>query len=211
METRTKYKIGDRVKVRKDLSEDKCYSMEHDKDIRDVVVDMMTKYAGKYVTIDSITHWGKYRIKEDGFNWTDEMFEDPEQTIVIYRNGARVIAYDKHTKKRAEARCNPDDAFDFSVGARLALDRLLELKAEKAAHKFEVGELVVGLEQASKHYTVTREGYIGRIVRKRADTSAIVIQSPDGSGGKYQVNPKYFRRATDDDITLELLQKCIEK
>ena len=123
MKSTTKYAVGDRVTVRKDLVPGKRYFME-DKCTGDCVVDAMMPLAGKDVTIVS-TFGGKYRIRESVFCWTDEMFEDLKQTIVIYRNGSRVIAYDKKTKKRAEARCNPDDTFDFNTGAKLALDRLL--------------------------------------------------------------------------------------
>ena len=51
--------------------------------------------------------------------------------IIIYRDGKRVIAKDKDGNV-AEAKCHPDDEFDFKVGAKLAFHRLMELKEEKA-------------------------------------------------------------------------------
>ena len=51
-------------------------------------------------------------------------------TIVIYRNDNKVIALDKSTGEKAEARCNPTDKFDFHFGARLAFDRLMGDKNE---------------------------------------------------------------------------------
>lgn len=52
-------------------------------------------------------------------------FLDEQEKIIIYRDGQKVIALDKRTGKKAEARCNPSDTFDFSIGARLAFDRLI--------------------------------------------------------------------------------------
>lgn len=48
----------------------------------------------------------------------------PEK-IVIYQNGNRVIAKETSTNIEAEAKCNPSDAFNFAIGAKLALNRLL--------------------------------------------------------------------------------------
>lgn len=48
-----------------------------------------------------------------------------DETIVIFRNGQEVIALDKSTGKRAVSKCNPADEFDFSIGAKLAFERLL--------------------------------------------------------------------------------------
>lgn len=48
----------------------------------------------------------------------------PEK-IIIYQNGNRVIAKEISTNIEAEAKCNPSDAFNFAIGAKLALDRLL--------------------------------------------------------------------------------------
>jgi len=64
-----KYKVGDRVRVRKDLEVDKGYDDA-------CFAEGMKKYLGKIVTI--ATDGGVfYSIKEDNgaFYWTDEMFE----------------------------------------------------------------------------------------------------------------------------------------
>lgn len=64
-----KYKIGDKVKVRKDLIVDKFYGKE-------IFVKEMKKWRGKTLTIDNISP-PLYRTEETGsWNWTDEMFED---------------------------------------------------------------------------------------------------------------------------------------
>lgn len=62
-----KFKVGDRVSVRSDLVIDKSYGSNS-------INDEMINWCGKIVTIKVITSWNEYRIKEDGWNWTDEMF-----------------------------------------------------------------------------------------------------------------------------------------
>lgn len=66
-----KYKVGDKVKVRSDLRVGKDYG-EH------VFVHDMFKFEGKIVTIESVRERG-YRIEEDPYWWTDEMFEPVEE------------------------------------------------------------------------------------------------------------------------------------
>jgi len=74
----TKYQVGDKVKVRKDLKEGEIYSMENG--YADAVVDVMLKHAGEVVTIAEVVEdddCTAYLIEEDGksWNWTDEMFK----------------------------------------------------------------------------------------------------------------------------------------
>lgn len=45
--------------------------------------------------------------------------------IIIYQNGNRVVAKETSTNIEAEAKCNPSDAFNFAIGAKLALNRLV--------------------------------------------------------------------------------------
>lgn len=60
-----------------------------------------------------------------------EYLKDKNECIVIYRDGNSVIAKDKVTGKKAEAKCHLDDEFDFTTGAKLALERLSQLEEEK--------------------------------------------------------------------------------
>lgn len=66
-----KYKVGDKVKVRKDLK----INYNH----RDVYscVSHMLNYRGKILTIGLIDQFG-YRVKENGFGWSDYMLENIE-------------------------------------------------------------------------------------------------------------------------------------
>lgn len=68
---------------------------------------------------------------------------EKEETIVIYSNGQKVIAVDKTTGKKAEAKCNPDDKFDFHVGAKLAFQRLMgDVANEQKKDEICVGDTV---------------------------------------------------------------------
>ncbi len=69
-------KIGDKVKIRKDLKDDELYGKE-------IFVGIyMGKLKGKTVTISRIES-PFYRIKEDDdyWNWTKEMFELPINSV----------------------------------------------------------------------------------------------------------------------------------
>ena len=65
-----KYKVGDKVKIRRDLKTLEVYGDQ-------LFVEQMDKYKGKSVTISEVFS-DTYYIKEDkdeNWSWTDEMFE----------------------------------------------------------------------------------------------------------------------------------------
>ena len=66
----SKYKVGDKVKVREDLVGGKIYEGQS-------AVSDMVEFKGKEVTIERTSCSGndEYRIKELGYTWTNEMFE----------------------------------------------------------------------------------------------------------------------------------------
>lgn len=113
-----KYKVGDKVRVRRDLVVNSDYG-------EDIFIADMKKYSGKTMTVSKITSTNKYEFKEDinNYNWTDEMLENVEG-INILVDGNKVIA--KKDNKVGIARCSPEDEFDIFVGAKLALERLEE-------------------------------------------------------------------------------------
>ena len=119
-----KYKVGDKVRVRKDLRVGSAYNHW-------IVVDAMMKYRGKTVTI-AVVGYNSYFIKEDGasWSWTDEMLEPIcNEKIVITTDGVTTTArkYDgKKIVKEAKAVCSKDDNFNFDVGAKLAMERLMK-------------------------------------------------------------------------------------
>lgn len=66
-----------------------------------------------------------------------------ENKIIIYTSGKQVIAKNIATKKEAIAKCHPDDEFDFSIGARLAFDRLMGVEEPiKEEPKYYNGKVV---------------------------------------------------------------------
>ena len=112
------YKVGDKVRVRKDLEADSYYG-------EDLFTTDMKKYLGKTMTISSIVENCEYMLKEDTghWHWTDEMLEDVEDITILVK-GNKVIA--KRGNKVGIAKCSPEDEFDIFTGARLAIDRLEE-------------------------------------------------------------------------------------
>ncbi|MFR8739198.1 MAG: hypothetical protein ACLVFL_10730, partial [Eubacterium sp.] len=95
----------------------------------------MNHLMGKIVKINRVDGSSlPYRIhdEENGTDWwmKEEDVEPVSETIVIYRNDREVIAVDKLTGKKATAKCDPWDRFDFHIGAKLAFSRLLEEKEE---------------------------------------------------------------------------------
>ena len=119
-----KYKVGDKVRIRKDLC---CGSEYNDW----MAVNAMMKYRGKTVTIAEI-HSDHYHIKEDDapWAWTDGMLETAcAEKIIITSDGVTTTArkYDgKNLIKEAKAVCSKDDEFNFDVGAKLAMERLMK-------------------------------------------------------------------------------------
>ena len=77
------------------------------------------------------------------------------ETIVIYRKDNKVIALDKSTGEKAEAKCNPADEFDFRTGAKLAFNRLMgeDVKPDNGVRevkrKANVGEYVKVVNEKS--------------------------------------------------------------
>lgn len=145
-----KYKVGDKVRVKKDLKLCQGYYMENKKGGVNTFVPPMTDYRGQLVTISKIIN-GQYCVKECPYGtnhkpvlWTDGMFESSDEKIVIIASGMKTIAKlyngDK-IAKTAIARCSPEDTFDFAEGARLAFSRLLEEReTELVKPRIEVGK-----------------------------------------------------------------------
>jgi hypothetical protein len=64
-----KYKVGDKVRVRKDLAVGSCYGRED-------FVENMKSFIGKIVTISKVIDEEYMILEDDGdYAWTDEMFE----------------------------------------------------------------------------------------------------------------------------------------
>lgn len=116
-----KYKVGDRVRIRRDLSED-----------IEFVNEKMLSYAGELATITR-TYYPKEAydvdIDEGDWVWHDSMFEDVDtegqkmnKRVVIEVEGDKIVA--RCGDKEGAVRCHPGK--DFYAGAKIALERLKE-------------------------------------------------------------------------------------
>lgn len=79
-------------------------------------------------------------------------FEVADEKIVITHDGKTTTATmycDDGTKKVATARCAPEDTFDFNVGAKLAMDRLMEYVENS---KYTVVEVRFDRSNRTYHY-----------------------------------------------------------
>lgn len=78
-----KYQVGDRVRIRKDLTEDTRYYMENSS-VFWIAIDSMVKLVGEIVTIRDLRWEGDgYYINESVCIWTDGMFEPMEDEQII--------------------------------------------------------------------------------------------------------------------------------
>ena len=110
-----KYKVGDKVRVRKDLIIDNVYG-------KHIFVVGMKPYVGKTMTISRVNKHSYYFIEDkNNWCWSDEMLEDVA-SISIFIKGNKVIA--KKDGKVGIAKCSPEDEFDIFIGVKLAIDRL---------------------------------------------------------------------------------------
>ena len=151
-----KFKVGDRVKVKKNtvtlnirtvgecgtvkkLLTDNYYSVEFD------------KFVGGHYCKGFAKDWYGWNCAEDEL----DLVKHQNETIVIYRNDNKVVALDKSTGEKAEAKCNPADEFDFRTGAKLAFNRLmgedvkLDNGVREVKRKAKVGEYIKIVDEKS--------------------------------------------------------------
>lgn len=130
-----KFKVGERYKSRMFLD--------------NAAVIEITEINGDFVSYkDVVRETSGRKMFEIGSLFSDNLEKVGSETIVIYRNDKKVVALDKTTGKKAEAKCNPADEFDFRTGAKLAFNRLMgeDVKPDNGVRevkrKAKVGEYV---------------------------------------------------------------------
>lgn len=122
-----KFKVGDKVRIREDLVVGRTYG-----GITNYSFLSETDGHLGVQTIVNITNSGNYRLNKATFIYSGEMLEPVEEEVseklVIYRNGNKTIAkYYKGDKTfEAEAKCSPEDEYDFKTGAELAMNRVMD-------------------------------------------------------------------------------------
>lgn len=140
----SKYNVGDKVRIVSKRG--KCWNPNGE----------MDKYFGAVMTISG-HHFNKpglYKMEEDHGRWAwmdDDIVglvkdEPKDEKIVITHDGKITTAtmYGVMGKviATATARCAPDDKFDFNVGAKLALERLMEKVNPITVGGFKIGDRV---------------------------------------------------------------------
>lgn len=177
-----KFKVGDKVRVKewKDVLKECGAENDHStgaaytkyflaKIILDVcglvfTVTECNKIRGCY-SISGLDRFG-HEIKTVLIEELLEPFCDVR--ILITTNGKETLARlyeDGEVKKSAKAECSPDDTFDFSVGAKIAFERLI-----KPTPKFRVGDKVIGNAKAER-YCITMKDRRGTVEKVNPDGS----------------------------------------
>lgn len=150
----------------------------------------ITEINGDFVSYKDVVRetFGR-KVFEIGSIFSDnlEKVEKVEsETIVIYRNDNKVVALDKSTGKKAGAKCNPADEFDFRTGAKLAFNRLIgedvktDIGVREVKRKAKIGEYVkvVNAKPAIPSY---KNGDIFKVTYVTA--SGCICKNSDGDTG----------------------------
>ena len=136
-----KFKVGDRVRVIKDCDLAKKGMVGTIAVVRDekiVGVKFDKKFYGGHILGGRCEHGYGHWVHPDCI----ELISDNK--IVITTDGATTTArfYDgKKVIKAAKAECSPEDEFDFKIGAKIAVDRLVDNEI-KNPRKYYNGKVV---------------------------------------------------------------------
>lgn len=144
-----KFKVGDRVKVKKDIVTLNRRTVGKCGTVKELLTDNYCSVEfDEFVCGHDCNGFAK-----EGHGWNHaedalDLVKNQNETIVIYRNDNKVVALDKSTGEKAEAKCNPADEFDFRTGAKLAFNRLMgeDVKPDNGVRdvkrKAKVGEYI---------------------------------------------------------------------
>jgi hypothetical protein len=168
-----KFKVGERYKSRMILD--------------NAAVIEITEINGDFVSYkDVVRETSGRKMFEIGSLFSDNLEKVGSETIVIYRNDNKVVALDKTTGEKAEAKCNPADEFDFRTGAKLAFNRLMgeDVKPDNGVRevkrKAKVGEYVKVVD-AHPFFDTYKNGDILKVTY--VTTSGCICKSSDGDTG----------------------------
>ncbi len=165
-----KFKVGDRVKVKKDTVTINRRTVGKCGTVKELLTNNYC--AVEFDKFVGCHDCGGFAKEGHGWNFTEDVLDlvrTQNETIVIYRKDNKVIASDKSTGDKAEAKCNPTDEFDFRTGAKLAFSRLMgkDVKPDNGARevkrKAKVGEYIKIVD--AKPYLIPYEnGEIFRVI-----------------------------------------------
>lgn len=177
-----KFYVGDVVKPNKKADEN--YNTTTTSVVREAIVTKLREYTMEIKIIKGSRCVGEvFSVEEKCF---DLVRKGNPETIVIYRKDNKVVALDKSTGKKAEAKCNPSDEFDFHVGAKLAFSRLMgddvktDIGVREVKRKAKIGEYVkvVNAKPAIPSY---KNGDIFKVTYVTA--SGCICKNSDGDTG----------------------------
>lgn len=175
-----KFHVGDVVKPNKKADEN--YTITTTSVVREAIVTELRDYTMEIKIIKGSCSVGEvFTVEEKYF---DLVRKAKQETIVIYRNDNKVVALDKTTGEKAEAKCNPADEFDFRTGAKLAFNRLMGEDAKpddgEVKRKAKIGEYVkvVNAKPAIPSY---KNGDIFKVTY--VTTSGCICKNSDGDTG----------------------------
>lgn len=123
-----KIKVGDTVIVNGSINN---VTFENDIGVVKVVVDGHTANIGVEFddTVYCLHSCHGHCKPGHGYYVREDMVKKLEP-IVIYADGRQIVALDKNTGKKGVANCHPDDKFNAYIGAKIALDRLVNPKPD---------------------------------------------------------------------------------
>ena len=203
-----KFKVGDRVKVKKNAVILNIRTVGECGTIKKLLTD-------NYCSVEFDKFVGGHDcdgFAKDGHGWNYaedalDLVKTQNETIVIYRKDNKVVALDKSTGEKAEAKCNPADEFDFRTGAKLAFNRLMgeDVKPDNGVRevkrKAKVGEYVKVVNEKSVFNTY-KNGDIFKVTYVTA--SGCICKNSDGDAGlwheEYVVLENYKPEENDSEI-----------
>ena len=122
-----KFKVGDKVKVKNGLVGGSSYDEVY-------FTYGMARLGGKIFTVEQASVGGYYYLNDGcGYCWTESMLEPIREKLIIYCEDNKTIAkyYNGDKTVTAEAKCAPEDEFNFEYGAKLAMGRAIEKMKEE--------------------------------------------------------------------------------
>lgn len=183
-----KFKIGDRVRMTREFmgrfptccgtikcTTDFCglsYGVEFD------------EYMSGHTCDGSVKKGYGYFVIEDCLELCEDGHEEDSRKIVITTDGKTTLArlYEANKViKKAEAKCAPDDVFDFETGAKLAFNRLYE-KSSFVPHLESNGRYYGDIGKETKYTdAVGRKLYVGDVIELynngELDTVEVMVET----------------------------------
>ena len=161
----TKFKVGDKVRVRKDLIPDTKYGDVY-------FVYSMKEMCGKIVTIkDFYSDNCNMYLKEIGYLWSPEMLEPVKEDKLIFNGNATILFKDG---KKYVTKCDTSDTYDREKG-------LLTVLAKANGYNYEA------IQEMLKNATIKGKDMQVREVRRRAKVGEYVkIINANGACNNYR-------------------------